>query len=234
VIKKNFSEYLSSDDPRYREDTEDVQKVFCDKTFLECIFIDRDYFVQTISDEDESVLVFSVTTRSPQFHPVFQLPYKVGWRERRQWKRRTGEEFKPIFRVRLGQTRFADLDRGDPDEFTGIHFRAWIGARTFSYSEDHYYGNPGYYQTFVFTTSSNAPALGGISGLGEAIQEAGGEEWPDQSREDQPDWKDMPKTQTFRRNSVITTYTVIGVGLSLDNYPSRFFGPNGDDVRTLP
>lgn len=196
-------------------------------------FIDRDYFVQTISDDDHSVLAFSVTTRSSRFKPAFQLPRKRGWKGKRQWKRRTGEEFKPLFRIRLGHTRFEELDRGDPDEFAGPHFRAWIGARSFSYAEDHYYGNPGYYQTFVFSASSNAAVPDGIRELSNAIQEAGGEEWPDKNRVDQPEWKDMPRAQAFRRRSAITTYTVISVDLWLKNYPSTF-GPHGDEVRMLP
>jgi hypothetical protein len=91
----------------------------------------------------------TVTVRHSRFRPVFDLPPKVGWRERRRWRKRTGEEFSPLFRLRLGRTRFSDLDRGHPDEQTGHHFKASTGARSFRYSEDHYYGNPGYYQTYV-------------------------------------------------------------------------------------
>lgn len=115
----------------------------------------------------------------------------------------------------------------------GPHFKAWIGARSFSYAEDHYYGNPGYYQTFVFSTGSNSEVRDGIGDLGGAIHEAGGEEWPDQNRVDQRAWKDMPKAQAFRRKAVITTYTVISVHLWLRNYPSTY-GPHGDEVRMLP
>jgi hypothetical protein len=37
--------------------------------FIECFFIDRDYYVQAILDADETVFAFSVTTRSPRFAP---------------------------------------------------------------------------------------------------------------------------------------------------------------------
>jgi hypothetical protein len=233
VVKQDFREYIRRGDPRFQRGGEELQEVYVEKEFTECIFIDRDYYVQVICDDDQTVLSFSVTVRGSHFHPVFQMPSKIGWRERRRWSRRTGETFEPLFRVRLGRTRFAELDRGDPEEFIGPHFKAWIGARSFSYSEDHYYGNPGYYQTFVFTAGSNARIPTGIGDLSGAIQEAGGEEWPDRERDDQPNWDQMPKAQAFRRQAIITTYTVISVNLQLDNHPSTF-GPHGDEVRTLP
>ncbi len=43
----------------------------------------------------------------------------------------------------------------------------------------------------------------------------------------------MPAAQQFRRETVITTYTVIGLDLWDVNYPSTF-GPRLDLVRTLP
>lgn len=233
IVKENYREFLVPGDPAFEEGLEEAQYAYVDRRFTESIFIDRDYYVQAISDDDETVLAFSVTVRHPRFCPVFELPPKVGWRERRRWRKRTGEEFKPLFRVRLGRTRFSELDRGDPDEQTGPHFKASIGARSFRYSEDHYYGNPGYYQTYVFTASSCSGVADGIKNLGGAIQEAGGEEWPDPDRSDQPEWGRMSRAQSFRRQAVVTTYTVLSLGLSVENYPATF-GPHGDEVRTLP
>jgi hypothetical protein len=233
VVKEDYREWLASNDPRFREGLEESQYAYVEKHFTESIFIDRDYYVQTISDDDETVLAFSVTIRHSRFRPVFELPPRVGWRERRHWKRRTGEKFKPLFRVRLGRTRFSELDRGDYEDLTGPHFKASIGARSFWYSEIHSYGNPGYYQTFVFTSSSVSGVPDGIRNLSGAIQEAGGEEWPDPDRDDQPDWKQMPKAQSFRRRAAITTLTILSLGLSVENYPATF-GPHGDEVRTLP
>jgi hypothetical protein len=37
----------------------------------------------------------------------------------------------------------------------------------------------------------------------------------------------------FRRRTAITTITLIGPMLRVDDYPV-FFGPHGDEVRTLP
>lgn len=216
-----------------RGDGENPYEVPFEQAFLEAIFIDRDYYVQTICDEDETVLAFSVTVRRSNFHPVFQLPPNVGWRERRRWKDQTGEAFKPLFKLRLGRTRFAELDRGDPEEFQGHHFRAAIGAHNFFYSEDHYYGRPGNYQTFVFTASDAATVPPGIADLAAGIKQAGGEEWPDRNRHDWPDWEKLTGIQSFRRQAPVTTFTVIRANLRLENYPSGF-GPRHDEVRALP
>ena len=233
VVKEDYREFLVPDDPRFDEGLEETQYAYVERRFTESIFIDRDFYVQTITDDDETVLAFSVTVRHHRFRPVFELPPKIGWRERRRWRKRTGEAFMPLFRVRLGQTRFSELDRGASDEQTGHHFKASLGARSFGYSEDHYYGNPGYYQTYVFTASSAAGVPDGIGHLGGAIEEAGGGEWPDPNRSDQPDWDQMPKAQAFRRQAAVTTFTVLSLGLSVENYPATF-GPHGDEVRTLP
>jgi len=65
--------------------------------------------------------------------------------------------------------------------------------------------------------------------------EIGGDEWPDPGKPDiEPDWGQMVDTQRFRRDTVITTYTVIHPSLSLVNYPLGRFGPHENDVRLLP
>lgn len=212
---------------------DEVYEAFVQKAFLEAIFIDRDYYVQAICDTEETVLGFSVTVRRRNFHPVFQLPPDVSWRDRRRWKAQTGEEFKPLFKLRLGRTRFAELDRGHPDEFTGHHFQAATGARGFFYSEDHYYGNPGFYQTFVFTASSTAPVPVSIADLAAGIDQARGNEWPDPTADNQPAWPGLPGIRAFRRKTPITTYSVLRLDLQVVNFPTRF-GPHGDEVRTLP
>ena len=233
IVKDDYAVIVATGDPDAPREPEDVFETYVEQTFQEATFIDRDYYVQMICDEDETVLAFSVTVRRSNFHPVFQLPSNIGWRERRRWKKQTGEEFKPLFKLRLGRTRFADLDRGDTDEFQGHHFKAAIGAHSFFYSEDHYYGRPGNYQTFVFTVSDAAGAPLGISDLAAGIKQVGGEEWPDQSRSDWPDWAQLTGIQSFRRQSPVTTFTVIRVDLRLENFPSGF-GPRHDEVRTLP
>jgi hypothetical protein len=66
-----------------------------------------------------------------------------------------------------------------------------------------------------------------------AVQsEIGASEWPDASKPSQAPWAKLLATQQFRRETVITTYTVIGMDLWAENYPSTF-GPYLNTVRTL-
>lgn len=235
IVKKNYKEFITTDDPRWDPESGEPQWGIVTKEFTQCFFIDRDYYVQTISDDDETVLAFSVMTRTRRFTPTFAVPARLRMIEG-SWLRwgRARARVQPLFQIRLGRSRFADLDPQDQEWFNGPHFKVSTGARSFTYSEFHYYGNPGYYQTYVFTLSSASPVARGGSEAIHVKDEVGTDEWPDQSSDDsQPEWDQMPVTQRFRRNATITTYTVIGFGLSKANYPSSF-GPHGDEVRTLP
>jgi hypothetical protein len=233
-------------DPTVPVDSPDnpTQEVWEPEGFTECFFVDRDYYVQTISDDDETVLAFSVTIRRERFRPTLWIPRKRTAVERfrhalsyRRWPR-------PVAKVKLGRTRFADLDSKDPDNWAPPHFRASMGARSAFYSEFHYFGNPGHYQHYVFTSGTNTPGGGEFHRIGQAAQQAGFQEWPYPARRDpddlwqppppenQPEWEAIPDAAAFRRSAVITTYTVI-LRLWPENYPSTF-GPHGDEVRTLP
>jgi hypothetical protein len=113
--------------------------------FKESIWIDRDFYVHALADADATVQAYSVTTRSKRFHPRFQIP--GGTADDPSWfDRLRGREFhfKPNPAVKLGKTRFAALGR--PGQAA-----AWIGAHNWHYFEPYYFGNPGYYQNFVFS-----------------------------------------------------------------------------------
>ncbi|MGE0067246.1 MAG: ETEC_3214 domain-containing protein [Solirubrobacterales bacterium] len=230
IKNDNYRTVVRRGDPGHVEQGEEIQDIFISMSFVEAIFIDRDYYVQVICDLEETVLAFSVTVRRRNFHPVFQVPGNIGWREKRRHKKQFGEPFVPAFKLRLGRTRFAELD--DP-EFLGCRFQAAVGARSFFYSEDRYYGFPGHYQTFVFTASSAAPGPGSVADLAAGISQAKGEKWPDKSRDDQPGWEALSGIHAFRRKTPVTTFSVLRADLWVENFPTRF-GPHGDEVGTLP
>ena len=124
--------------------------------FTECFFIDRDYYVQTISDHDDTVVAFSVTTRNRRFAPRFRaIPRPSLW-QRLRWRLRGEESYWEFFELRLGHTRFSDVMKRTGLGYSLPELRPSLGARTYSYSEVHYFGNPGYYQHYVFTASSVA------------------------------------------------------------------------------
>lgn len=202
------------------------------RIFTVSVFVDRDFFVQAVANTDQTVLAYSVTTRSKRFKPRFQARRPLGPIERWRWRRQTGERYRPLVDLTLGQTRFADLDSTDPDHFAPPHFRIRVGAHNFDYAEYKYFGNPGHYQSFAWAASDVARQgkLGAIMGVRGEIE---GEEWPNQDARQQPEWSEMPKTQAFRRETTITTYTVISVELPLINYPLPRCGPSEHEVRTL-
>jgi hypothetical protein len=102
----------------------------------EYIFVHQNYYVQGITNEDDSVLAFFVTTRKSGFNPSFIVLGAYS------------KNGKP-FRVKLGKTKFQKLsDLGKPDKC----FYS-LGAHRFSYYETWYFGNPGNYQTFFFALS---------------------------------------------------------------------------------
>jgi hypothetical protein len=84
ITKTDFLEYLGSGDPGYDPDSPEVQTREVSRDLTECFFIDRDYYVQTISDADETVS----HTRSPRvpgasdhdwrYHPGLRLAVAGG------------------------------------------------------------------------------------------------------------------------------------------------------------
>ncbi len=234
LTKDDYAEWISSVDPDFDPSGEGPETRTETRVFGVSMFIDRDFYVQTITDDDDTVLAFSVTTRSPRFRPIYEVHRRLGWIERWRWRRRWRAPYRPLLTLRLGVTTFADLDPADPDELAGPHLRISMGVHNHAYSEITYKGNPGSYQWFVWTASD--AARHGRFGEGMAVRnEIGGDEWPDPSREGaELQWSDMPETERFRRETVITTYTVIHPSLWIDNYPLERFGPHENEVRLLP
>ena len=120
-----------------------------------------------------------------------------------------------------------------------------MGARWGYYAEYRYFGNPGHYETFIFSAGTNAPGPNKLDELMAVGEEAGFVEWPYPLRwdpddylqpppeDEEPSWEDIPAADRLRRHTAITTYTVIHPTLWEVNDPSTF-GPHGDEVRTVP
>jgi hypothetical protein len=114
------------------------------KTWIECVWIDRDFYVHAVADEDETIHAYSVTTRSRRFRPTFRQ--QGGW-----WidRGRLGRllrlpQTKLHPKVKLGQTRFHEL--GPPAQAA-----AWVGAHNAHYFEAYWGANPGLYQWFIYS-----------------------------------------------------------------------------------
>ncbi len=89
------------------------------------------------------------------------------------------------------------------------------------------------YQDFVWSTSE-AAHQGPLGGVGQARSELPEDGWSQIGTSDEwPEWSELPELRRFRRETAITTFTVIGFGLSLENYPLPRFGVGEHEVWTL-
>jgi hypothetical protein len=52
------------------------------RSFVRSTFVDPLFYLVTISDDDEAVLGFSITTRRRRFAPMFYAPRAPDWRDR--------------------------------------------------------------------------------------------------------------------------------------------------------
>lgn len=197
-----------------------------------CYWIADLYFVQSISTTDGTVVGFSITTRSRRFHPTLTFPIQATTREHLLERVTFGRRrFGRLATVELGRTRFEDVlsDR----EWTPA-IRSATGARTWSYTEAYYLGNPGHYQSYAFTNSS-VTAVGGFPDPVPGAVDFGDHPWTLPSDTDAPPerWLDHPPDwmREFRHNMPVTTVSVVSPMFDIEQWPT--FGPHEDEVRTI-
>jgi hypothetical protein len=209
----------------------------------EHVFVLPEAYVQAVTDAHGKVGLFAVTTRDKRFHP--RLNYHPGGAS-------------DMRDVELGRTRFSELV-GLP---TGV--RGWLAARRFGYAETYYFGNPGYYQTYVVALNdagyladiSLVSAIGGDGGTdlnwfpGLPVPAPRRRMWsqrpvapvrPEPGNEIAR-FLTSPAVQSFRTDSVINTYAVISTWMERrlqedtgSGWGIRYgIGPDHDVVRTAP
>jgi hypothetical protein len=206
------------------EEGEQFREVEQRRDYWECIWIDPDWYVQAVSNtEDETILAFSITTRSSSFTPRFHSP--AGWFERRSRVIRGWAlgKFTREFDLRLGRTTFAEaIDH--PGEV-----KAYVGAHNWGYTEIHWGANPGLYQHFVLSVND-----AGAHAWGEEVQllfpEGPGGDF---TWNGEPPYEDMPSLVAFRKAAKINTFSIIGPSLLPSDYPVTF-GPHENLVRVIP
>ncbi|MFD9857421.1 ETEC_3214 domain-containing protein [[Kitasatospora] papulosa] len=147
------------------------------------------YLVTWCTEHDE-VLMYSLTTRSRLFRPRMSVgPY----------------------RVTLGRTPLAALSDPDLDASGPWHE---LGARRFSYAEQHYFGNPGGYLYWAVGVSDagtpSAPPIG-----------CEGDTWS------------VAEVAEYRRVARINSVLVIGSTIELESVLPRGIAPDYDTVRLL-
>jgi hypothetical protein len=207
----------------YEEDGDDFRQVERPRDYWECIWIDPDWYVQAVANDEETVLAFSVTTRSSKFNPRFHSP--SGYFEKR-WKAIFGwalGRFTREFDLRLGRSTFAEaIDYLE-------EAKAYLGAHNWGYTEIHYGANPGLYQYFVLSVND-----AGVGAWGDEVRIL----FPDGPGDDldwkgDPPYEEMPNLVAFRESAKINTFSIIGPTLSPEDYPVTF-GPHENLVRVIP
>lgn len=179
----------------------------------ESVYVDRDYYVQTVSDRDDRVLVYSVTSRSRRFRPKVPFPgggmYSV-------------DQEAPL-RVTLHKTRLAFSDVYQPIRIIGH-----CGARRSWYSEIYYFGNPGGYQCYALSVNDAAPVFGNHPW--DVLQPFG-----ELSDENQAEFLDSPSVRAFRSTTSPNTYSVSApdFGIFDGSIDPAVLGVDADAVRVL-
>lgn len=95
-----------------------------DKAYIEYIYVNENYYVQAITDDNKKVLAFTVVSRKKDFNPI--LDYFGG-------------------EYTLLKSSLADVRKNGSPENCYLNIPA---SGPFSYYEDYYYGRPGLYQTY--------------------------------------------------------------------------------------
>lgn len=99
----------------------------------EALFHGREYWAQAIYDEDETVLLYSITSCSSHFNPRFDTP---------------------AGKVKLNLARMAEL--GQPQL---IHYLLATASGNMYTFDEYYFGNPGGYKTYFFGVSDGCRVL---------------------------------------------------------------------------
>ena len=180
----------------------------------EYIFVNNYFYLQAITDSSGTILAYSITIREKNFNPQIDLgPY-------------TSNNISK--KIILGETTYLGLaDFSDPNEIF-----SYVGAHNYHYTEGYYFGNPGKYQTFIFSTNESG-----------------------YNKEDHTDLLPLnsndatisnSKIKEFRSEETINTYTVTAplvdkedlnlrgyIFYNYDNDDGFLLGPSYNQVRVL-
>lgn len=203
-----------------------------DEPTAEIFYIEPEVVVQAIIDKHETVLAYSITTRDERFRPTLDLPppYRPPLRKRFWLVLRYRYRDISMVHVKLGRTRFDEALIGTLGAPGSVS--AWMTPRNGSFSEAHFLGNAGYYQTVVATASG--VGRGALFGdLHAVMEELGYAEFPSRWDESVRPYEEMPALSRFRAETSISTITVIGPFLTADDFPTSY-GPHGDEIRLIP
>lgn len=179
------------------------EKNIKESTQKEYIFINDYFYIQAITGKNDKVIAYSITPTNKGTHPLFSF-----------WE--GNDEIK----LELNKSTFKVLN-DKPEEA-----RLYCGARRGGYSEEYYFGNPGNYQTYIFSIND-------ILGFPSLCQEEfmNGNIGIDYSKNNEVDIENE-KIQKARKEDVINTITITAPFISGKDLLFEL-GPNLDQIRIL-
>lgn len=122
-----------------------------DSGFTETVYVHDYFYVSTVSDERDQVLMYAVTTRDPKFKP-------------RIWPHNIKPPATPLLpNLRLGDFAFGDV------EYRPAGIRGFLGANRYGYMEAFYFGNPANYQYYFLAINDSAPSDAPLGELSEVM-----------------------------------------------------------------
>lgn len=194
-----------------------------DGDYVEHIYPHRWFFVQALTDNQDRVAFYSVTSRNTDFRPAI-------------WPTSTSLRSVPVIpHPALGDFTFEDAfpDHG-PDGIAALFNGA---TATSFYDESYYVGNPGHYLTFLVAMNDAGHYF---FDLGEAVSEPLfaapihiGRLAGDISDEDVNAFLGRDSVRRFRSMARPNCYGIIGQTLGFGQPLPVFVGPNRTQVRTL-
>ncbi len=180
-----------------------------EKKIRNYLFINAYFFLSVITDMDDTVQCFSVTIRDRTFNPAFKSPdYPIN---------------QPSFRIRLGVTKFCDIP-GLPEYVVGC-----LGARTFSYYETRYLGNPGHYKDFGFGLNQAGCQPSNLAGYFKVF-DTNSPFCPGTSSIIE---QDLGTLKDFRTRAIVNSYAVSAPHMRIKEYAGSNLGVSYDEVRML-
>lgn len=179
------------------------------KKIKEYVFDHAFFYVSAVTDNNDAVLYFAVTIKDETFQPIFKSP--------------SYSPNQPSFQIRLGANTFNDIP-GIPEYIVGC-----LGARTFSYYETCYLGNPGQYKDFGFGLNQAGYQQNNLAGHF-SVFDNNSRFCPGASPITE---QDMVTLQDFRARTIINTYAVSAPHIKIKDYSGSNLGVYYDQVRTL-
>lgn len=188
----------------------------------EAIFRHVDFYVQVLSDTDDQVVFYSVTTRNTKFKPSL-------------WPNKIHPEAHPRPPTgRLGEVSFEEISTGGTHVVGATLFIRGATAPT-EYIEAYYYGYPGWYQHFVAGLNECGPIevdpelMQRL--LGPPVAQGILAEDPDYDREEMQAWLVSGPVRDFRKAVSPNVYGVASGRFTPGN--GFRLGPNPTEMATI-